>query len=92
MTSHNPRKPFTVNVEADFSEDGVWLIVARLRFRDGARPRDGSSLLEEGRRVLRDAIAREGARGRGPEVKAYEGSGHGLLLAPGADGRRMSWS
>ena len=56
--------PFNVSVEAAFTEDGVWLIDARLRFREGTRPKVGSTLLGEGRCALLEAIAREGARGR----------------------------
>jgi hypothetical protein len=56
--------PFTVSAEGCFTEDGVWLIDARLRFRGGAPPKVGSALLGEGRCALHEAIAREGARGR----------------------------
>ena len=64
MASHNSRKPFRVSVDAAFTEDGVWLIDARLRFRESPPPKVGSSLLGEGRCALLEAIAREGARGR----------------------------
>ena len=62
MTTELP--PFTVSVDAEFTEDGVWIIDARLKFRDGAPPRIGSNLLGEGRLALLEAIAREGLRGR----------------------------
>ena len=55
--------PFTVSAEGCFTEDGVWLIEARLRFREGA-PKVGSTLLGEGQYALLEGIAREGARGR----------------------------
>ena len=54
---------FTVSVEAGFSEDGIWVIDARLDWRDGLPP-EGSELIGHGRLALLKAIAREGARGR----------------------------
>ena len=47
-----------------FTEDGTWLIDARLRFRESPPPKVGSTVLDEGRCALREAITREGARGR----------------------------
>ena len=55
--------PFTVSVQDGFTENGVWLIDARLEWRDGA-PAVGSRLLGLGRLALLDAIGREGLRGR----------------------------
>lgn len=63
MDSHDSSKPFTATVEAGFTEDGTWLIDARLRFRDGP-PELGSDLLGEGRLALLRGIAREVERGR----------------------------
>jgi len=54
---------FTIKAEAGFSEDGVWVIDARLDWRDGLPP-EGSDLIGHGRLALLQAIAREGARGR----------------------------
>ena len=56
-------KPFTVSVEGSLSDDGVWNIDARLRWRDGAPPL-GSRLLGLGRLALLEGIAREASRGR----------------------------
>src|SRR5687767_14067065 len=61
MTSSPP--PFVVTCAAQFRDDGVWIIQATLRFRDG-RPADASDLLAEGRLALLQAIVREGLRGR----------------------------
>ncbi len=58
-----PREPFIVSVEAGFTEDGTWLIDARLEWRDGPPPL-GSRLLGLGRLALLEGIAREGWRGR----------------------------
>ena len=46
--------PFQVSVESGFAEDGVWLIDARLQFRDGPPP-VGSRLL---------GLAREAQKGK----------------------------
>jgi hypothetical protein len=64
MDKKQDAPPFAVAVEAGFAEDGIWVIDARLRFRDGAPPKVGSTLLGEGRCALLEAITREGARGR----------------------------
>ena len=56
-------RPFTVAVEAGFTEDGTWLIDARLRFHEGP-PALGSDLLGEGRLALLAGIGREVKRGR----------------------------
>jgi len=56
-------EPFTVTVEAGFGDDGVWVIDARIEWRDGL-PSEGSDLIGHGRVALLAAIAREGARGR----------------------------
>jgi len=58
-----PEEPFTANVNAGFAEDGIWVIDARLDWRD-ALPPEGSDLIGRGRLTLLAAIAREGARGR----------------------------
>jgi len=63
MPFRRKHDPFSVSVEAAFTEDGVWLIDARLGFRDGPPPM-GSELLGLGRIALLEAIAREGQRGR----------------------------
>jgi hypothetical protein len=63
MANEQDALPFTVAVEAGFAENGVWVIDARLAFRDGPPP-DGSVLLGKGRLALLEAIEREGARGR----------------------------
>lgn len=55
--------PYTVSVESGFSEDGIWVIDARLDWRDGLPP-EGSELIGHGRLALLTGIAREGARGR----------------------------
>ncbi len=55
--------PLTVTVEAGFGEDGIWIIDARLVWRDGL-PLEGSNLLGHGRIALLAAVAREGANGR----------------------------
>ena len=39
MPSRSSGPPYTVSVEATFTEDGVWLIDARLRFRGGLEER-----------------------------------------------------
>jgi len=56
-------EPFTVTIEAGFGEDGVWVIEARIEWRDGL-PSEGSDLIGHGRVALLAAIAREGTRGR----------------------------
>jgi hypothetical protein len=63
MATEQDAPPFTIVVEAGFAEDGVWVIDARLEFRDG-RPQEGDVLLGRGRLALLEAITREGARGR----------------------------
>ena len=55
--------PFTVTCHAGFDEDGVWLIDARLSWRDGPPPL-GSSLLGRGRLAMMRAIAKAGLQGR----------------------------
>ena len=55
--------PFTVSVHAGFNEDGLWVIDARLEFRDGAPP-PSDRLIGEGRLALLAEIMREGQRGR----------------------------
>lgn len=81
MPSRSSRPSFTVSVEAAFTEDGIWLIDARLWFREGAPPKVGSNLLGEGRCALLEAIAREGARGRAlgaTKVQVRLGTGDGI--------------
>ena len=56
-------EPFTITAEAGFGEDGVWVIDARVEWRDGLPP-VGSDLMGHGRLALLAAIAREGAQGR----------------------------
>ena len=76
--------PFTVSVEAAFAEDGVWLIDARLKFRDGP-PQLGSDLLGEGRIALLQAIAREAERGRvlgANKVRVHMDGHEGVGVAP----------
>jgi hypothetical protein len=63
MPAEKDAAPFTIAVDAGFAEDGVWVIDARLEFRDG-RPQEGDGLLGRGRLALLEATAREGARGR----------------------------
>jgi len=63
MTEDRTALPFTVSVEAGFTEDGIWYIDARLKFREGVPP-SGNDLLGEGRLALLAGIAREGTRGR----------------------------
>ena len=63
MAFRRKHDPFRVSVEAAFTEDGVWLIDACLKFRDGPPP-VGSELLGLGRIALLEGIAREGQRGR----------------------------
>ncbi len=55
--------PFSVSVEAGFDESGIWVMDARLRWRDGPPPL-GSRLLGLGRLALLEGIAREGLHGR----------------------------
>ena len=55
--------PFTVSIHAGFSEDGVWVIEARLEFRDGV-PQTGDQRLGKGRLAHLVEIMREGRRGR----------------------------
>jgi hypothetical protein len=55
--------PYTIHVEAGPRDDGVWLIRATLRYRDGV-PADGNPLLGEARLALLGAIAEAGQRGR----------------------------
>lgn len=77
---------FAVAVEAGFSEDGFWVIDARLRFRDGKTPPMGSRVLGEGRTALLIGIAQEGLRGRAlgaTRVKVTMDTGHGPVeLSP----------
>jgi hypothetical protein len=63
MTTRPDDPPFTLTVEAGFDEGGVWVIDARLVFRDGTPP-TGSGLLGDGRVALLKAIHEEGLRGR----------------------------
>ena len=63
MSSHDPREPFDVSVEAGLTEDGTWLIDARLSWRDGPPPA-GCRFLDLARRALLEVIAREADRGR----------------------------
>jgi hypothetical protein len=56
-------KPFTITIAAGLGEDGVWVIDARIGWRDGLPP-EGSDLVGHGRLALLAAIGREGARGR----------------------------
>jgi hypothetical protein len=58
------RDDFTVSADGHLATNGVWYIVAVLRFRKGLDPQRGDPLLGEGRLALLRAIAREGARGR----------------------------
>lgn len=53
---------FTVAVEAGFSEGGIWVIDARLRFICPAE--EGLAVFSSGRRALLEAIVREEGRGR----------------------------
>ena len=55
--------PFTVEVEAGFSAEGVWIIKAVVHYRDGV-PGEGSNLLGEARLALLAAIAEAGLEGR----------------------------
>jgi len=57
------REPFTVSVEAGFTQEGIWLIDARLSWRDGPPP-PGCRFLDLARVSLLDYIARETERGR----------------------------
>jgi len=63
MRSEKLPEPFTVSVHAGFDEGGVWVIDARLTFRDGAPP-PGDQLIGKGRLALLTEIMREGQRGR----------------------------
>lgn len=76
---------FTVFVEAAFSEDGVWIMEARLQYRDGKTPPLGSRLLGEGRNALLVGIAKEGLRGRtlgASRVKVTMDAGDGPVDLP----------
>ncbi len=75
--------PFTVSTEGCFTEDGIWLIDARLRFRDGPPPL-GSRLLGDGRVALLEAIAREGMKGRslGATKVRVNLEGHDIYAIP----------
>ena len=63
MRDHDPREPFTVSVEAVLTEEGTWLIDARLSWRDGLPP-VGCRFLDLARVALLEAIARQAERGR----------------------------
>jgi len=76
---------FTVTVESGFSEDGVWTIDARVKYRDGKTPPIGSRLLGEGRLALLAGIAKEGLRGRSlgaTRVKVTMDAGDGPVDLP----------
>ena len=64
MSASRSDPPFTVSVRADFAEDGMWIIDARLQFRDGKTPPLASRLLGLGRLALLTAIREAGLRGR----------------------------
>ncbi len=64
--------PFTFSVEAGFSEDGIWILDARLQWCDGVVPADGSQLLGEGRLALLERIAREAMHGRALGAKSIQ--------------------
>lgn len=55
---------FTVSVEGAFREDGVWLIDAQLRLRDGFGGEARREAIGKGRLALLQGIVREGLRGR----------------------------
>jgi hypothetical protein len=55
--------PFVVTVHGGFTEDGFWLIDAKLEWPDGP-PTNGTVERGRGLLALLEAIAREGQRGR----------------------------
>ena len=63
MTTEPDDPPFTATVDAGLRDDGVWVITATLRYRDGV-PLPGSSILGEARLTLLAGIAEAGKRGR----------------------------
>ena len=64
MTTQRRRPPFTISTEAAFSEGGVWVIGARLRFHQGAPGKTRSALLGEAKTALMTELIREALRGR----------------------------
>ena len=87
MRSQDDTSPFTVEVEAGFSANGVWIIRAIVRYRDGV-PEDGSTLLGEARLALLAAIAEAGSEGRklgATEARVYLDDGVSVrVIDPGA--------
>jgi hypothetical protein len=85
MSYRHAHPRFTVVVQAGFSEDGVWILDARLKFRGGKTPPVGSRLLGEGRTALLIGIAREGLRGRtlgATRIKVTMDAGDGPVDLP----------
>lgn len=56
-------RPFVITIQVEITEQGVWLIHARVRFREGVPPRK-SPRLRQARQALWREIEREKARGK----------------------------
>ncbi len=76
---------FAVVVEAGFSEEGIWVIDARVKYQGGKSPAVGSRLLGEGRLALLAGITKEGQRGRSlgaTRIKVLMDAGDGPVDLP----------
>jgi hypothetical protein len=93
MARRAPIPDFTIAVEGSFGEDGVWVIKATLRFRDGLNAAERERLRGEGRLALLQGLVREGLRGRRlgaihALVELDEGDGP-ILISPDEVARRL---
>jgi hypothetical protein len=64
LTNTSARPRHVITIEAAFIDDGTWLIVACLRFRDRVPAKVARHVLADGRRALLAGIAREAVHGR----------------------------
>jgi hypothetical protein len=64
MTIQRGPPYFSINTDAAFTEDGVWLIAARLRFGRRTMRQIGTVVRAEARLSLLTALTREALRGR----------------------------
>ena len=64
MSTEPDQELFTVSIQSQFAEDGVWTIEARLTFRGGGIPPRGNWLLLQGQVALINRVLRHAREGR----------------------------